>query len=40
MMKFELSEHSAQDIMRKRLKVKDGEILDKTKVNMVYISNN
>ena len=38
MMKFELSEHSAQDIMRKRLKAKDGEILDKKKVNMVYIS--
>ena len=38
MMRFELNEHSAQDIMRKRLKAKDGEILDKKKVNMLYIS--
>ena len=38
MMRFEINEHSAQDIMRKRLKAKDGEILDKKKVNMMYIT--
>ena len=37
MMKFELSEHSAQDIMRKRLKAGVGDNLDKHKTNLCYL---
>ena len=37
MMRFELSEHSAQDIMRKRLKAGVGDNLDKHKTNLCYL---
>ena len=37
MLKYELSEHSAQDIMRKRLKSSDSENLDKHKHNLCYL---
>ena len=37
MMKFELSEHNAQDIMRKRLKAGVGDNLDKHKTHLCYL---
>ena len=37
MMRYELSEHSAQDIMRKRLKAGEGDNLDKHKTNLCYL---
>ena len=37
MMKYELSEHSAQDVMRKRLKAGEGDNLDKHKTNLCYL---
>ena len=37
MMKFELNEHSARDVMRKRLKANEGDNLDKHKANLCYI---
>ena len=36
-LKYELSEHSAQDIMRKRLKAGEGDNLDKHKTNLCYL---
>ena len=37
MLRYELSEHSAQVIMRKRLKASDSDNLDKHKNNMCYL---
>ena len=37
MMKHELSEHSAQDVMRKRLKAGEGDNLDRHKMNLCYL---
>ena len=37
MMRYELSKHSAQDIMRKRLKAGEGDNLDKHKTDLCYL---